>query len=679
MNRETIVADQSSELRYVFLVASLLPVFTVTSCSVAQTTSVSQTTSQKLPNQELVQNSPSPSQSTLTLPVKFEELAQAPAMANVQQGQEIALNGQKFPVAWSQWQQGKSVQTGISDIGAMKTLGVELLSTNSYSIQPIQWFSEGALRSLTLEARLINPYRYLDITELAAMAGWQMQVQGNTLTINSAPTRINNIRVGNQVWGKRIVLDLERPTFWQVSQTKAQGVVTLDGVALPTVLKQFQPQPTLPKRRGANESLSQPHSKDNKSDEQCSSVQCLLTIETSGTQNSAGGGAGSVPSQAQTKLHINLPEGKGLQVFSLPNPNRLVIDIRAAPLVERDILWAPGIRWHQQFIAVSTAEQFPVTWLEVDSRSPNISLKPITSNAQARTGIAPLVSTARSLQAAAAINGGFFNRKNQLPLGAIRQDGRWLSGPILNRGAIAWNESGSVKIGRLSLQEVLTTATGDRLPVLFLNSGYVQGGLARYTPEWGSTYTPLTDKETIVIVQNQRVTQQIQADLAGKNSFVIPPNGYLLAIRANSIPPSTLNVGTQVTIESITVPSDYESYSQIIGAGPLLLQNRQIVLDPIGEQFSEAFNRQAASRSAIATTNRGTLIIAAVHSGINGKGPTLTELAQIMQQLGAIDALNFDGGSSTSFYLGGQLIDRSPTTAARVHNGLGIFMRSPRL
>ena len=640
------------------LVAAWLPtVFMITSCSVAQTAPISKTTAQEIPDQELVQDPLSP-QSTPTLPVN-EELAQAPAMANVQQGQEIALNGRKFPVAWSQWQRGESVRTGISDIGAMTTLGIELLSTNSYSIQPIQWFSEGALRSLTLEARLINPYRYLDITELAAMAGWQLQVQGNTLTINSAPTRITNIRAGNQVWGKRIVLDLERPTFWQVSQTKAEGVITLDGVALQTVQKQFQPRPSeLPKSL-----LNQPRPKENESDEQCSSIECLLTLETSGTH---------------TKLHINLPEGKGLQVFSLPNPNRLVIDIRAAPLVERDILWAPGIRWHQQFIPVSTAEQFPVTWLEVDSRSPNIFLKPITSNAQTRTGIAPLVSTARSLQAAAAINGGFFNRKNQLPLGAIRQDGRWLSGPILNRGAIAWNESGAVKIGRLSLQEVLTTATGDRLPILFLNSGYVQGGLARYTPEWGTTYTPLTDNETIITVQDQQVTQQIQADLAGKNSFVIPPNGYLLAMRANSIPPS-IKVGTQVTLESTTVPTDYTSYSQIIGAGPLLLQNRQIVLDPIGEQFSEAFNRQAASRSAIATTNRGTLIVAAVHSGINGKGPTLTELAQVMQRLGAIDALNFDGGSSTSFYLGGQLIDRSPTTAARVHNGLGIFMRSPEL
>ena len=53
---------------------------------------------------------------------------------------------------------------------------------------------------------------------------------------------------------------------------------------------------------------------------------------------------------------------------------------------------------------------------------------------------------------------------------------------------------------------------------------------------------------------------------------------------------------------------------------------------------------------------------------------SLAEMAEIMQQLGAVDALNLDGGSSTSLALGGQLIDRSSVTAAQVHNGLGIFI-----
>jgi exopolysaccharide biosynthesis protein len=45
-----------------------------------------------------------------------------------------------------------------------------------------------------------------------------------------------------------------------------------------------------------------------------------------------------------------------------------------------------------------------------------------------------------------------------------------------------------------------------------------------------------------------------------------------------------------------------------------------------------------------------------------------------MLQLGSTDALNLDGGSSASLYLGGRLINRSPATAARVNNGIGLFL-----
>jgi exopolysaccharide biosynthesis protein len=97
-------------------------------------------------------------------------------------------------------------------------------------------------------------------------------------------------------------------------------------------------------------------------------------------------------------------------------------------------------------------------------------------------------------------------------------------------------------------------------------------------------------------------------------------------------------------------------------------------LDAKAEQFSDAFSQQMAIRSCVGTTAGGTLIIAAIHGRVGGRGPTLAETAQLMQQMGAIDALNFDGGSSTGLYLGGQLLDRSPYTAARVHNALGLFL-----
>jgi hypothetical protein len=299
-------------------------------------------------------------------------------------------------------------------------------------------------------------------------------------------------------------------------------------------------------------------------------------------------------------------------------------------------------------------------------------------------GTAPLVETAQRYLALAAINGGFFNRNNQLPLGAIRRDGRWLSSPILNRGAIAWNDAGQFYINRLTLRETLIAISKEnsdkvQLPISTLNSGYVENGIARYTPSWGATYTPLTDHETILVIQQNQVTNQLPDVQSGLTAIPIPQNGYLLVLRSNSVSiASQLPVGSSLTITSSTSPSNFQNYPYIVGAGPLLLQNSQIVLDGKSEQFSNAFISQKAVRSAICTTATGKVIIAAVHNAIGGTGATLAQHARLMQSLGCVDALNLDGGSSTSLYLGGQLLDRSPNTAARVHNGIGIFLESGR-
>jgi hypothetical protein len=377
----------------------------------------------------------------------------------------------------------------------------------------------------------------------------------------------------------------------------------------------------------------------------------------------------------RTIISLSVPFGLSPQVSTVANPNRLIIDIRPDPLEERDITWAPGLRWRQNYVNLGT-ERFPVVWLEVNPRKFGLTLKPMWASSDGLAGIAPLIQTAQRYLAVGGINGGYFNRNNKLPLGAIRRDGQWLSGPILNRGAIAWNDSGQFYFGRLTLEETLITANDQRLPILFLNSGYVQSGIARYTPAWGATYTPLTDNEIILVIQKDQVTQQLPGGKVGETAFPIPQDGYLLTLRANAATAaSQLPIGTAVSISSATAPTDFSRYPHIIGAGPLLIQNRQIVLDAKGEKFSNAFIAEKAIRSGICTTATGTLMITAVHNRAGGYGPNLAEHAQLMQQMGCVDALNLDGGSSTSLYLGGQLLDRSPNTAARVHNGIGIFLK----
>ncbi|MGK7934029.1 MAG: phosphodiester glycosidase family protein, partial [Microcystaceae cyanobacterium] len=161
---------------------------------------------------------------------------------------------------------------------------------------------------------------------------------------------------------------------------------------------------------------------------------------------------------------------------------------------------------------------------------------------------------------------------------------------------------------------------------------------------------------------------------AGTLRFTIPRDGYLIVIRKNAVALSAFPIGTTLTLAEQTSPPEMGKFPHIIGAGPLLLQSNRIVLNSQAEKFSKAFQAQKASRSAIAVDRRGNLMIVAVHHRIGGKGASLDEFAQLLQRMGAVDALNLDGGSSTSLALGGQLIDRSPVTAARVHNGIGIFL-----
>lgn len=581
------------------------------------------------------------------------------------QGDRISLNGRTWPVAWSQWQVNQdrlALRTGIGDAGLMQAIGMELLSTWDLTRQPIQWFSEPIADRETFATLLTNQYRYLDITDFSREKGWQVKAEGKTLRIETPAAILTNISQAGQPSAYRIVLDLDRPTPWQVTQEGAALTLQIDAAATPTLIERFNPKPV--NTNGESQ---------NTLDEENDNFSTAPTPEQPELHNLP---LNIQNGQNQTTIQLLIPPGLRYRVWTLPEPYRLVIDLAPEVMVDRDIMWAPGVRWRQQIIELNKS-RFPVVWLEINPRQ-SVKLRPIWNNPNSLVGIAPLIEQAKQWQVLAAVNAGFFNRNTQLPLGAIRRDGKWISSPILNRGAIAWNDEGEFKIGRLSLQSTIITSNGDRLPVVSVNSGYVQPGIALHTSEWGKNYTPLTENETIATVQNNQVVSvetytrnPLPGTLTNKTTFPIPVDGYLLSLRDN-LNVDFISVGSTLRLESNTEPSEFDRYPQMLGGGPVLIQNRQIVLDAKAEQFRDSFIQQSAHRSCITTSASGTISIVTVGNRTGGLGPTLNEMAQIVQLMGAVDALNLDGGSSTSLYLGGQLLNRSPRNVARVHNGLGI-------
>ncbi len=87
---------------------------------------------------------------------------------------------------------------------------------------------------------------------------------------------------------------------------------------------------------------------------------------------------------------------------------------------------------------------------------------------------------------------------------------------------------------------------------------------------------------------------------------------------------------------------------EAVTGGPLLLKEGKIALDPRREGFSEAFFQARAARSAIGLLAEGDLIMLIATKDQGSTGLTLEELALLLQDLGAVEALALDGGSSSS-------------------------------
>jgi exopolysaccharide biosynthesis protein len=542
-----------------------------------------------------------------------------------QQGNEIVINGNTITVPWLV----RNNRLYVSDTGLMFQLGAELTSTSNYQTQRLNYngvnYSVKAIRD--------RQYRYLDTTELWKGSGWT--ASGNRLR-TATDGLVNNVTASG-LGSDRAEIKIASNAPWRLSQDATAGFLTIHSGAQPSIV---QAPATLPAAPSGN---TEPGDEQN-------------ITNTSFKVTSSG-----------NKTVVQFPLKLGTRARAIPTTQGIRIEVSPTAMAEWSIAWAPGLVWQQKWQSLN-GQKFPLSVLELDPQK--VSLRPILGQA-AVIGSGSIGSIATNNGAAAAINAGYFNRNTRQPLGAIKVNGRWLSSPILGRGALGWQERSGWQMARLTYSEQIV-GRGQPVTNNLLNSGYSNGAVGRYTSDWGNSYQPLTANELILTVQGGKVTQVVP-NAASNISVAIPANGYLLVGRAGN-PLADWAVGTPVKVTTSATPAAFNKLPNIIGAGPWLIDNRQIVLDAKGENFTGGFGTQMAARSAIAIDGRGKLLVVTVLDRVGGKGPTLGELAQLLQSMGAVNALNLDGGSSTSLFVGGQLVNRSPATTAKVNSVLGIFL-----
>jgi hypothetical protein len=137
-------------------------------------------------------------------------------------------------------------------------------------------------------------------------------------------------------------------------------------------------------------------------------------------------------------------------------------------------------------------------------------------------------------------------------------------------------------------------------------------------------------------------------------------------------PGQRLNVSEQLRTAS-GAPFGLNSQSSISSAGPVLLHDGQTAIDALNEGVFDprdlndyTFSAYRHARTFVGVDARGRLLLATA-DGIPGasEGLTLTEEAHVMRSLGAVDAMNLDGGGSTQFASEGQLLNDASSVPLR--------------
>lgn len=249
--------------------------------------------------------------------------------------------------------------------------------------------------------------------------------------------------------------------------------------------------------------------------------------------------------------------------------------------------------------------------------------------------------------AIAAVNGAFFSADGR-PVGIVAIDGRIVSEPYAVRTALGLGPRGPV-MERVDWRGSIFLPDGTFLASISgINRPRLTDELIVYTPDFGTrTGTNSYGFEATVV---DGVVTGLQLD-----NSLIPQDGVVLSGHgASRAFFSQLSVGDEINIQIQLTPAWLEQgIGQIIGGGPRLVRDGQLAVNGEEELFRDDVLRGRAPRTAIGITEDGQLLLVTV----NGRQPnisvgmTLAELGTLLMELGAVQAMNLDGGGSTTMVI----------------------------
>ncbi len=292
-------------------------------------------------------------------------------------------------------------------------------------------------------------------------------------------------------------------------------------------------------------------------------------------------------------------------------------------------------------------------------------------------------SIVKRLGALAGVNGGYFRTEGPYrgePAGIVITAGKVLSEPYRRRPGLAVSNRGSrTRISVVDV-EVLAEAVAGRSAkrrIDGLNRPRLDDELILFTPEFDRTTLTGPNGAEAVIEKGK-----VSAVRDGRGDAAIPPGGAVLSAHGAAAGWLRAHLPRGAKVELRTdarlTPRPGFAPEFVIGGGPrLVASGAAAAIDPA--IYNAGFADARHPRTAVGVRADGRLLLVTVdgRQPERSVGMTIAELASLLLELGAVEAINMDGGGSTAMVVRDKVVSSpSDLTGERaVGDALLLFPR----
>jgi exopolysaccharide biosynthesis protein len=287
----------------------------------------------------------------------------------------------------------------------------------------------------------------------------------------------------------------------------------------------------------------------------------------------------------------------------------------------------------------------------------------------AGVGTETVSSLAARHRATAAINGGYFRTTGTYrgeSLGLVLLDGKLISEPYNDRaefGLMNQGQTTELIFGHLGYAGELAAGPA-KYKVHGLNRPVAKDELIVFTPEFHRTTLTKPDGVEVIVRRNRVVSI---ADFTG--STQIPADGYVISAvgSAREWVKRHLRTGGPTKfswhLNSLYAQADnqkWRSANNILGAGPQLIKAGKIEITDKQEKMVAGFATDLHPRTALARLDSGKILLVTVDGRQPGisVGMSLQTLAELLLEFGAVEAINLDGGGSTTMVVHNKIVNK---------------------